>query len=505
LRLRQLATGSDQEILPPAEATLFGPEVSPDGGWVYYGVRREEGSLYRLPMLGGHPQRVLEDVAGEFDISPNGKRIAFQRDGGEKGLELMVADIDGSDQRVLLDRTSQGQDQLAWSGDGERIVFADRDPSLSLGAVVRWMPVDGGEVANLGSEVWQLFDMASMPGDHGLLISAAVGGAAFQLPPQLWRLQPGVDPARLTHDNQEYISPSVDGSGRSLVAVQRRSERTYLVLPDGDERRARRVAFTSLAGPYWCGMTWTRDGRLLYEDLDGEELHIWAVNADGSDAVRLTRAGRFNMAATISPDGRTMAFFSDRDGQFRIWLTDLDGSNPRRLTEDDLMEVFPRFSPDGRWVVFHVFDQEGRAYIRKAPAAGGPSTVLIEEESYLPAVSHDGTKLAFFSGGESKDSFIKIADFRTGQVIKRFKQSSAWFPFLQWTLDDRGVAFVGGSTTGNIMVRPVDGGPTRQLTHFSDESVLGFSWSPDGSSLALATERRSSDVVMIQGFEAAAD
>ena len=58
---------------------------------------------------------------------------------------------------------------------------------------------------------------------------------------------------------------------------------------------------------------------------------------------------------SVSPDGRTIAFISDRSGQVTVWTMDNDGANQKQLTFTG-RDVRPRFSPDGTWLVYNSTD-----------------------------------------------------------------------------------------------------------------------------------------------------
>jgi len=90
------------------------------------------------------------------------------------------------------------------------------------------------------------------------------------------------------------------------------------------------------------------------------------MNADGSRQTNLTNNQSPNPLGDVfpawSPDGRRIAFQSDRDGEFEIYVINADGSNLTRLTGNPAKDVFPAWSPDGSHIAF-VSDRDGNAEI----------------------------------------------------------------------------------------------------------------------------------------------
>ena len=76
------------------------------------------------------------------------------------------------------------------------------------------------------------------------------------------------------------------------------------------------------------------------------------MDADGDNPRRLTDHDAGDGFPSWSPDGRRIAFDSDRDGNIEVYVMDADGANPRRLTDHDASDGFPSWSPDGRRIAF---------------------------------------------------------------------------------------------------------------------------------------------------------
>ncbi|MCI0421201.1 MAG: hypothetical protein L0312_18575, partial [Acidobacteria bacterium] len=85
-------------------------------------------------------------------------------------------------------------------------------------------------------------------------------------------------------------------------------------------------------------------------DADGRQ-QIFVVKPDGTGIRRLTQEGKQNFFPAWSPDGKRLAFTSDRSGSLQIWVLEADGSNPRQLTTEG-ENVVPTWSPDGKRLAF---------------------------------------------------------------------------------------------------------------------------------------------------------
>jgi Tol biopolymer transport system component/imidazolonepropionase-like amidohydrolase len=111
---------------------------------------------------------------------------------------------------------------------------------------------------------------------------------------------------------------------------------------------ARKIAFDTNEGT-WMSVDVSPDGKTLVFDLLGD---IYSLPVAGGAAQALTRGPAYDTHPRFSPDGRTIAFTSDRGGIENVWLMDANGGNPRAVTvEKDAYVRSAAWTPDGNYLI----------------------------------------------------------------------------------------------------------------------------------------------------------
>jgi Tol biopolymer transport system component len=165
---------------------------------------------------------------------------------------------------------------------------------------------------------------------------------------------------------------------------------------------------TTLAPSYWHG--WSPDGSTLA--FCGErngEFDIYTIPAGGGEETRLTTAKGLDDGPDYSPDGKCIYFNSERTGMMQIWRMKPDGTQQEQVTSDDFNNWFPHPSPDGKWLVFLSYDKDVTGHpankpvrLRMMPLAGGPIQELArlfggQGTINVPSWSPDSKQVAFVS------------------------------------------------------------------------------------------------------------
>jgi Tol biopolymer transport system component len=248
-------------------------------------------------------------------------------------------------------------------------------------------------------------------------------------------------------------------------------------------------------------LTWTRNHRIVYPALVGDEVHLWQVGTDGTGRKRLTTTGSFNVSSSVSPDGKTLAYASNLDGDLKIYLMDMAGGTPRRLTSGDWDEFVPDFSPDGQWVVYTAFRAK-ESEIRKTSLADGRTVVLNRQVSFLPSFSPDGRSVIISAVDTlSLESSLVIISADDGSLQQSLPCDPSVFARARMTQD--GKALIYGrhrDDADNLWLQPLDGSEPRQLTSFTSGILAGFDLSAAGDSLVVSTLEHLRDVVMFEDY-----
>jgi Tol biopolymer transport system component len=194
---------------------------------------------------------------------------------------------------------------------------------------------------------------------------------------------------------------------------------------------------------------------------------------------------------TVTPDGRYVAFASQRTGAFEyaLWRMDVDGSNRRQLT----LGAAPTCSPDGRWIVY---GQSGRLW--KIGIDGGSPVQLTDFRADLLSISPDGKQVAYYSTEGPHLGLIPFDGGPATKIVELTPSSRSINQVPRWTPDGRALAYIdrrGG--VGNIWSVPISGGQPQQLTYFTSDEVYAFAWSRDGQWLAMSRGNQTTDVVLI--------
>ena len=462
-----------------------------------------------MPVIGGTPAKVLEDVTSAVTFAPDGKRFAFVRDEAEKleNTMLMIANTDGSGEpKIIAQRKAPdyfGVGGPSWSPDGTMMACGAGSNTGDGRMTVVGVALNGGAEIPLTSEKWASVHRVIWVGDgSGLIISAKAEESDNG--PQVWHLSyPGGVARKITNDLNAYgeVSLGVAADASSIATIQTRIDvQVWITAPNEDEARAKQITKGTFDGV--TGISWVPDGKILYVTATGDQVDLWTVSADGSQKKQITFDAYIESSPVVSPDGHYLVFASNRAGR-KLWRIDSDGSNPKQLTDGNGFDDYPSFSADSQWIVFNS-NRTGTLSLWKIGINGGPPVQLSDMFAAFPVVSPDGKWIACYHPDEHNPLQLLIFPFEGGQPVKTITLPSTTGPFNgrpKWSADGQSIFFVNRlNNVTNVWSQPLDGSPPKPVTNFKSLWLYGYAPSRDGKQIALSRGDQYQDIVLIKDF-----
>lgn len=226
--------------------------------------------------------------------------------------------------------------------------------------------------------------------------------------------------------------------------------------------------------------SWSPNGKRIafVSDREGDD-RLYVVNANGGEPRVLAEDAVAEFAPQWSPDGKSIAFISDRDGNWELYVMQADGGHVRRLTRSPRDDHSPRWSPDGSRIVFVREGVELASSELYSATPAGKLTRLTRNRvgDHSPAWSPDGRRIAFAHGG-LLEAQIVVMDVSNGDFIRATKNAlDSAVP--DWAPGGTELAFV---EIANLVVVAADGSRRRGFPNLvaRDLIVNTPKWSPDG-------------------------
>jgi eukaryotic-like serine/threonine-protein kinase len=507
LWLRNVPTNSNTQVVAPGPVTYTGIRFSPDGNYLYF-ARLEAGSqslkyLYRAPVLGGTPQKLVTDIDSNISFSPDGKKFAYLLANNPKAGEyrLITRSLEGGEEKTLT--TAPIREAVmdeAWSPDGKTIVIPVSQPGDQLGGLAA-IDVESGK-RNLFVISNDLFFTRPvwLPDGGGLL---ALGVHAFSTQAQIVFVSyPAGKVSPVTRDTNSYIDLSVAADGHTVAAIEEQTHLIPYVLSDGGSSSQARP-FT-IEGPPSFEVSWTRDGQLLVTAITSG---VSLLNPDSGSKTPLFSQFSFPDFAHACSDGHVILMGAGVKIEGHLWRADLDGGNAKELTRGkfDYLQVC---SPDAKSVLYSDADNK----LQKVGTDGGASQQISEFPVFSRiTISPDDKVAAFVSSrpGDPKEKLLlQPLDSSQPPRFVEFERTRAEFALglggapIEFKRDGTGVIYpVRNGAIDNLWLQHLDGSPGKRLTDFKSEFIRDFDYSFDGKQLAIVRGHRESDVVVIRDAE----
>ncbi len=488
----------------PDEVTYRSVSFSSDGVSLYYVIVSDEysqGTLFRIPVLGGVPEKLRDDIAVKVAFAADTKRFAYVRPDAERKVSsLMIANTDGHDQRELISRPEHLAFRTrspSWSIDGTKIAVGAVSEGGSYEIFV--VSVANGEIKPLTSFAWERIDATVwLPDGRGLIAVAKEKGAWDSI--QLWHISyPKGEAHRVVSDLDNYgAEVSISSDGQLLLATQDQRITNVWVAPAQKLNEAKQITVSAIGRrDGWNNLDWTPDNRLLYGAIVRDSLTIWTMGADGNNQKQLTSAGHMDQFVSSTGDGRYIVFESNRSGNAEIWRANANGDNLTQLTNGG--GIRPHVSLDGKWLVYES-RRDGRRGIWRVSIEGGEPVRLFEQFGFWPRISPDGKLIAIGYEPELNSTKPKLGVISSdgGKLIRVFEVPRlANFNYgIRWTPDGKAVTY--RDWAKGIWRQSLDGGEPTRLEGLPEEKIYAYDWSRDGKQFVFVRGAEIREVVLLQ-------
>ncbi len=457
------------------------PSFSPDGNqvaFVWNGEKQDNDDIYVKLIGPGSPIRITSDPAADYDPawSPDGRWIAFVRTLPESKAGFFVIPALGGPERKLAETSSaswyssQPGPHVAWSADGKWLIVANK-PSPSERSAIFCLSVNTGEMR-------QLTRPPSPTDDSGVALSPdgrtlafirtiAPGSGDIYLLALSGEFVPRGEPIRLTFEGQWIRYPAWTTNGREIVfslgTMWGPSNLWRIdVQSAGHQGRPQRLVSVGEDGIH-AAISRGPSARLVYARYQ-TDVNIWRrdLSRAGKEqpAVKLIASSRNDAVPRYSPDGKRIAFHSDRSGSTQLWVANEDGSNAIQITSQPALLFFmaPQWSPDGQQILCAatVGGQLRNLLVR---ATGGQP---IPPSESMSGWSHDGRWIYYRSSGgpESQVWRKPVAGGEPMQVTRK-----AGFYYMCESPDGKFAYWWKGTYPPSLWRIPVEGGEETEILH----------------------------------------
>jgi serine/threonine protein kinase len=475
------------------------PAYSPNGERIAFRSTRQPAGVYVMERTGENVRLVIDNCRHPA-WSPDGKEIVCSTHGHDipatrntRPSSLWIVDVETGAKRMLYENDAM---QPSWSPNGHRIAFWFMPPSAGRSDIAT-VTRGGGEIEVITKDASTNWNPVWSPDGKFLYFASDRSGDM-----SFWRVAIDEKTGKAQGELEAVSTPSTfnrhlnfSRDGRRLIYVH--TDQRANIQAIKFDAKAERV----VGDPFWI----TRgDRQIARPELSPDGMRfvmrvprrtqddIAVVNRDGSNWRDLTTDKFFDRYPRWSPDGKKIAFTSDRSGRYEIWTLDADAGNLRQVTFNTSGDTtFPLWSPDGAQLllhsnfenkIFNVNDDWNKQTPQLLPTPEGASRFVAWDWSpdgkmLIGTVSRPPLELAYFS-------------FQTNRYETLFPFSGApmWLPdstrFLTFA-DNK--AYLGDIRTKKA----------REIFASSEGELRSLDISPDGTLLYFTVYSSESDIWLL--------
>lgn len=475
------------------------PAFSPDGEHIAFRSERTPRGIYVMEATGENVRRLADD-GNHPAWSPDGTEIVFSEQGRDQPdvrnnqiSALWIVNVASGAKRLLIREDAM---QPSWSPSGARIAFWSMPQSAGR-RDVSTIPSAGGApvvVTRDGTTNWN--PVWSPDGKFLYYVSDRSGNMSF------WRVAIDQETGTVLSEPEAVVTPSkfskhlgFSRDGKRLIYVQTENQ-SNIQASQFDAKNEKLIG-----EPFWI----TRGDRQVAGpelSADGTQFvmrvprrtqdDIVVVNRDGTNWRDLTNDKFFDRYPRWSPDGKKIAFTSDRTGNYEIWTIDVDGNNLRQVTFKSKAETsFPIWAPDGHRLLCRIDLAPMIIDLTKPWGEQTPQPLPppdISDRFVVWDWSPDGKKLAGFF--EGRNVGVGYYSFESN----RYERLAEVTALPMWLPDSQRFVYTYG---GKAFLADIVSKKTRELFARQPDQVRALAVSHDGNLIYYTVASAESDIWLL--------
>jgi serine/threonine protein kinase/Tol biopolymer transport system component len=495
--LTQVGTGRLINLTQGKAGPLPGPlrnvGFSGDGSEIWIGGGDLGLRLRLMPLTGGTPRSFLGEKTANLAWSPDGERIVYHTFGN--GDPMFVADRTGANARQIFgDQPGIHNHFPTWSPDGRWIYFVHGTPATREMDLWRIDP-EGRNPERLTHRNTDI-EYPTPSGNRTVFYVARDGDGSG---PWLWAFDlKRKDSRRVSIGLEQYTSVQASADGLKLVATISNPVAGLWTVPILDrvveehdvkpftvptERAlAPRFGGSSL---FYLSSLGTGDG--LWRFRDGQAAEIWK----GAD-------GALIEAPAVSPDGGRVAIVLRRNGKSQLHILSSDGAELQPIAAGVDVQGTSCWSPDAKWIVTGGIDATGPGLF-KIPLDGGSPVRLVSGQALNPVWSPDGSLIVY--AGTNVSTFAPLLAVHPDGTSVELPHISLrrLGEHVRFSLDGKSLIYMQGMLASqDFWLLDLASMKSRPLTRLQNRATMRtFDVTSDGKQIVFDRLRENSQVVMI--------
>lgn len=474
---------------------------SPNGDLIAFRSERDGGGIFVMGSTGESVHR-LTDFGYNPTWSPDGKKVLLATEsilnpyGRYSVSQLWTVNVSSGETQKIYNGDAV---QPEWSPNGKWIAYWGL-PAGTGKRIIYIIPSSGGKPVEVTSGSYIDWCPAWSPDNKYLYFSSSRGGSM-----NLWRIRidensgkklSGFEPVTTPSPFCEMAKFSDDGNRIVYVSADIRDNIYKVNIDPASEKIIGSPVPVTEGTKQFLYLNISPDNKWIAAASKGQQESIYIMRSDGSGIVKLTNDSYKNRGPAWSPDGRKLAFYSDRSGKYEIWQIDIDGSNLRQLSKTEGQIFNPIWFPDGRRILFGCTELN--------PGIFEIGSVPSDQIEYLPFGKDKG--LAFSENSLSPDGKYIVGNkqkiisgdlagmFIYSIVDKSYKKISDSGMDPVWLNDSKRILY---SEKGSFYIMDTGSGKSKLIYNVNKNFISTsrmFVLSPDNKTIYYIKEEKESDI-----------